>query len=134
MQYQLADLFESVADAVPDREAVVYGDRRLTFREMDERGEPVVGDTLFVILNGGYEPVSFMLPRTSGGLVWERLLDTDGHVEPVQIAGHHKYKLTDRAVVVFRTRPKVEREPDVTPLQAETPRKVPRKRRALPAG
>ena len=35
--FQLADLFESVADAVPEREAVVYGERRLTFRELDER-------------------------------------------------------------------------------------------------
>jgi acyl-CoA synthetase (AMP-forming)/AMP-acid ligase II len=35
--WNLADLFESVADAVPDRTAVVYGDRRLTFRELDER-------------------------------------------------------------------------------------------------
>lgn len=37
LHFHLADLFESVADAVPEREAVVYGPRRLTFREMDER-------------------------------------------------------------------------------------------------
>jgi acyl-CoA synthetase (AMP-forming)/AMP-acid ligase II len=36
-QWNLADLFEAVADAVPDRTAVVCGDRRLTFRELDER-------------------------------------------------------------------------------------------------
>jgi fatty-acyl-CoA synthase len=35
--YQLADLFEAVADAVPDRLALVAGDRRLTFRALDER-------------------------------------------------------------------------------------------------
>jgi acyl-CoA synthetase (AMP-forming)/AMP-acid ligase II len=35
--YQLADLFENVADHVPGREAIVYGDRRLTFAEVDER-------------------------------------------------------------------------------------------------
>jgi acyl-CoA synthetase (AMP-forming)/AMP-acid ligase II len=35
--YNLADLWESVADAVPDRTAVVCGDRRLTYRELDER-------------------------------------------------------------------------------------------------
>jgi 3-oxocholest-4-en-26-oate---CoA ligase len=35
--YQLADLFEAVADAVPDRLALVAGDRRLTYRELDER-------------------------------------------------------------------------------------------------
>ena len=36
-QWNLADLFEAVADAVPDRTAIVVDDRRLTFREVDER-------------------------------------------------------------------------------------------------
>ncbi|MGW8376086.1 acyl-CoA synthetase [Streptomyces sp. ODS28] len=42
MEYNLADLFESIADAVPDREALVYVDhpgtgseRRLTYAELD---------------------------------------------------------------------------------------------------
>lgn len=35
--FNLADLFELVADAVPDREALVAGDRRLTYRQLDER-------------------------------------------------------------------------------------------------
>ncbi|NLU70444.1 acyl-CoA synthetase [Streptomyces sp. HNM0574] len=42
MEYNLADLFESVADTVPDREALVYADhpgtgaeRRLTYRQLD---------------------------------------------------------------------------------------------------
>ena len=36
-QWNLADLFEAVADAVQDRTAVIVDDRRLTFREVDER-------------------------------------------------------------------------------------------------
>ncbi len=35
--FNLADLFELVVNAVPDREALVAGDRRLTYRELDER-------------------------------------------------------------------------------------------------
>src|SRR5207248_1555530 len=35
--FNLADLFEAVVDAVPDREAVVCGERRLTYRGLDER-------------------------------------------------------------------------------------------------
>ncbi len=35
--FNLADLFERVADAIPDREAVVIGGRRLTYRALDER-------------------------------------------------------------------------------------------------
>jgi acyl-CoA synthetase (AMP-forming)/AMP-acid ligase II len=35
--FNLADLFEIVVDAVPDREALVAGEIRLSFRELDER-------------------------------------------------------------------------------------------------
>ncbi len=37
MEFNLADLFECVADAVPEREALVHGARRLTFAQLDER-------------------------------------------------------------------------------------------------
>ncbi len=37
MEFNLADLFESVADAVPDRLALVCGGRRLTYAELDAR-------------------------------------------------------------------------------------------------
>ncbi|MEX2247837.1 MAG: acyl-CoA synthetase [Dehalococcoidia bacterium] len=37
MEFNLADLFECVAGAVPEREALVHGDRRLTFARLDER-------------------------------------------------------------------------------------------------
>ncbi len=37
MAFNLADLFELVVDAVPERLALVAGDRRLTYRELDER-------------------------------------------------------------------------------------------------
>ena len=35
--FNLADLWEATADTVPDRTAVVCGDRRLTYGELDER-------------------------------------------------------------------------------------------------
>ena len=37
MEHNLADLFESIADAVPERVALVSGDRAQTFAELDER-------------------------------------------------------------------------------------------------
>jgi acyl-CoA synthetase (AMP-forming)/AMP-acid ligase II len=37
LTFNLADLFESVADAVPERPAVVTKQRQLSFRELDER-------------------------------------------------------------------------------------------------
>jgi acyl-CoA synthetase (AMP-forming)/AMP-acid ligase II len=37
MVFNLADLFETVAAVTPDRVALIAGDRRLTYRELDER-------------------------------------------------------------------------------------------------
>jgi 3-oxocholest-4-en-26-oate---CoA ligase len=37
MEFNLADLFECVAARVPEREAVVWGDTRLNFAQLDER-------------------------------------------------------------------------------------------------
>ncbi|MGV9411773.1 acyl-CoA synthetase [Nocardia sp. NPDC003693] len=37
MAFTIADLFEHAVDAVPDRTAVICGDRRVTYRELDER-------------------------------------------------------------------------------------------------
>src|SRR6478736_3166292 len=41
MEFNLADLFEAVADAAPDRTAIIAGDRRLSYRELDERANRV---------------------------------------------------------------------------------------------
>lgn len=35
--FNIADLFEMVVDTVPDRDAIVCGDKRVTFKELDER-------------------------------------------------------------------------------------------------
>ena len=37
MEYNIADLFESLVDAIPEKVAVVSGDRRLTFQDLEER-------------------------------------------------------------------------------------------------
>jgi 3-oxocholest-4-en-26-oate---CoA ligase len=37
LSFNLADLFEAVADRIPDREAVVVGARRLSYSELDQR-------------------------------------------------------------------------------------------------
>ena len=37
MNFNIADLFETVVDAIPDRTAVVCGERRLTYAELDDR-------------------------------------------------------------------------------------------------
>ena len=37
MEFNAADIFEGVVDRVPDREAIVHGSTRLTYRELDAR-------------------------------------------------------------------------------------------------
>lgn len=61
MEYNLADLFESVVDAVPDREALVYLDhpgtgaeRRLTYAELDGAANRIAHH----LIDAGLTPVS----------------------------------------------------------------------------
>src|SRR5439155_26643415 len=37
MEFNLADIFESIVDVIPDREAIVCEDDRLTYAELEER-------------------------------------------------------------------------------------------------
>src|SRR5215470_2268600 len=71
MEFNLADLWEAVADAVPEREAVVRGTRRLTYRELDERANQLAhtfaasgvgpGDHVAVYLMNSIEYLETML-------------------------------------------------------------------------
>jgi pullulanase/glycogen debranching enzyme len=44
--------------------------------EVDERGQPIIGDTLLVLLNAGAKSVPFVLPDAHPGNAWECLIDT----------------------------------------------------------
>jgi acyl-CoA synthetase (AMP-forming)/AMP-acid ligase II len=69
--FNLADLFEAVAAAVPDREAVVCGGRRLTYRQLDERADRLAavltarglrtGEAVGLWLGNGTEYIEGML-------------------------------------------------------------------------
>src|SRR5436190_14799591 len=43
MSWNLADVFESVCDAIPERTALIQGDRRVTFGAFDERASRLAG-------------------------------------------------------------------------------------------
>ena len=71
MEFNLADLFEAVADAVPDRTAVVFGNHRLSYREFEARANQFahvlgahgvgVGDHVGLYLHNGPEFLEVML-------------------------------------------------------------------------
>ena len=71
----------------------------------NERGEPIIGETLLILLNGHWEPIPFTLPPTREGQIWDRILDTaDPSEEPRSFEGGQEYPLQDRSFVVLAAR------------------------------
>jgi acyl-CoA synthetase (AMP-forming)/AMP-acid ligase II len=79
MRFNLADMFESVAGAFPERTALVCGGRRLSYAELDERANRLAdhllsrglggGDHVGVHLHNGTEFVECMLAAFKIGAV-----------------------------------------------------------------
>ncbi|MGE3539367.1 MAG: glycogen debranching protein GlgX [Candidatus Tectimicrobiota bacterium] len=90
--------------------------------DVDERGEPVQGDSLLLLLNAHYEAIPFTLPARYEGQEWERVLDTaEASSEPVTCPAGQAYALPGRSMVVFRTQPWLQEEehPVATAVGAE---------------
>jgi isoamylase len=90
--------------------------------EVDERGEPIVGDTLLVLLNAHHEPIQFSLPQTTAPQYWELLWDTRDSRATGQFSSGTAFSLGDRSLSLFRTVSPTS-EPAVSPLQAVAMRK-----------
>ena len=72
---------------------------------MDERGEPVVDETALILLNAHHESITFTLPETRDGQIWERVLDTSAEDDtPLSLRGGEELALGDRSLVVLFTR------------------------------
>lgn len=70
--------------------------------EVDERGQPIVGDTLLVLLNSQPGCVSFRLPRHSPTERWIPYMDTSLSSVPSEPLSHmDNYSLQGRCVVVL---------------------------------
>jgi glycogen operon protein len=72
--------------------------------DVNERGEPIKGDTLLVLLNAHHEDLPFQLPATQQAQQWELLFDTgQPQAETTRTAGEVQYPLHSRSLAVFRT-------------------------------
>jgi glycogen operon protein len=79
--------------------------------DIDERGEPIVGDTLILLLNAHWEELPFTLPITRAGQPWEALVDTHDTTAPLRTClGGEQYPLFGRSLALLRT-PSPEPEP-----------------------
>jgi glycogen operon protein len=77
--------------------------------EVDERGEPIKGDTLLLLLNAHHEAIPFTLPQHRTEHRWELLLDSfNPSAEAQTFEGGQKYNLEGRSLVVLRTREEAE--------------------------
>ena len=74
--------------------------------DTDERGNPIVDDTLLILVNAHHEVISFVLPTHHTEHRWECLLDTreaTGQPKEAQIDHDMPYELDARSLALFRT-------------------------------
>ena len=73
--------------------------------EVDDMGEPIVGDTFLLLLNAHHEPVPFVLPAHGGSARWAPVLDTrdwdPASGRPALRTGD-RYELAGRSLAVLR--------------------------------
>jgi isoamylase len=71
--------------------------------EVDQRGRPVIGDTLLVLLNAHHERIDFALPDEDDHERWLRVVDTtDVHAPEIGFEGRTLYPLEGRSLVLFK--------------------------------
>ncbi len=80
--------------------------------DVDDRGEPITGDTLLLLLNSHHEGIAFNLPVSQPQTAWERMVDTAHPEAKASLFGAgERYLLQGRSVVLMRLRPAGVAEP-----------------------
>lgn len=73
--------------------------------ETDQKGRPIVDDTLLILLNAHHTPLAFILPAHKRGIRWRPLLDTTvtGEDEKVVrlLKGGEQYEMEARSIAVL---------------------------------
>jgi isoamylase len=88
--------------------------------DVDERGEPIVGETLLLLLNAHHENIPFAMPVAKDEHYWERILDTAEPVAEAQALANGQYPLQGRSLALLRIRLREEKVEPITTIQADT--------------
>ena len=94
--------------------------------EVDERGEPIKGDTLLLLLNHHWEEMPFTLPETKDGDVWQTMVDSadPDRPQPLRVRpGREQYPLYGRSLALLRAVRPEQATQSVTSTQVETLRR-----------
>jgi isoamylase len=92
--------------------------------DLNERGEPLVGDTLLLLLNAHHEAIPFALPAARPEHRWLILLDSSNSaMEAQELEPGKQFALSGRSIAVFRTMAISEVTPPVSAIQADALRK-----------
>ena len=99
--------------------------------EVDDRGEPIFGDTLLLLINAHWETIDFTLPQTKPEHSWQTMVDTvKSEAPPRVMTGGELYSLHGRSLALLRTTRHEEAGLAVSSAQIATLRK--RARRTAP--
>ncbi|MBI3896419.1 MAG: glycogen debranching protein GlgX [Acidobacteria bacterium] len=71
--------------------------------ELDEKGNPILGDTLFLMFNAHHRTIRFVFPTLKSEERWQRIIDTaDSGWGQHFVQKPQSYRLRGRSVAVFR--------------------------------
>ena len=75
--------------------------------DVNERGEPITGDSIVLLVNAHHEAIPFTLPSRDEELEWERLIDTaEPEAEPIKRKRGAQYEIKGRSMVILRSKPR----------------------------
>jgi isoamylase len=80
--------------------------------DVDERGGPIIGDSIALLVNAHHQPIPFTLPSCGKDQEWERLIDTtDPEAATIKRKSGEQYEVAGRSLVVLRSKPPQMAEP-----------------------
>ena len=92
-------------------------------KRVDEKGRPILDDTLLVLLNAHHEPVPFTLPAHKRSIRWQMILDTaipkQGKKSYPLLRGGTPYNLHTRSLAILRLQKKPSDE-NLSPVKLRT--------------